>query len=188
MTLMYVIDDFMKRGNMNLIKSFLLLLMLGIQNPAFSEEVSPEVDSNQQPTLTGVYVSIDNPSVILSIHFNEQKNSIVLIDVSGTLDFLRDIWYISQEEYEQNIAVSPLERAFIGTIDENRAMIGLDPLVPESERSSKYYIGKKSALTNSFIDLGFWIDESSNSIRVVLSRSGIGFYFSYYRRGLYKIF
>ena len=108
--------------------------------------------------------------------------------MSGTLDFLRDIWYISQEEYEQNIAVSPLERAFIGTIDENRATIGLDPLVPESERSSKYSIGKKSILTDSFIDLGSWIDESSNSIRVVLSRSAIGVYFSYYRRGLVKIF
>ncbi len=173
---------------MNLIKSFLLLLMLGIQNPAFSEEVSPEVDSNQQPTLTGVYVSIDNPSVILSIHVKENNRSFLVIDVSGTLDFLRDIWYISKEEYEQNIAVSPLERAFIGTRTEEMATIGLEPLVPESERSSKYSIGIQSASTESFIDLGFWIDESSNSTYALLGRSGIGVYFSYYRGGLLKIF
>jgi hypothetical protein len=179
----------MKIGNINLIKSFLILLMLGIQNPAFSEEeVEPDVESNDVPTVTGVYVSRDNPSVILSIHFNEEKNSIVVIDVSGTLDFLRDIWYISEEEYEQNITVSPLERAFIGTINENRATIGLEPLVPESERSSKNSIGKQSASTNRFIDLFFWIDKRSNSIRAGFSREAIGIHFSYYRGGLLKIF
>jgi len=114
----------MKIGSINLMKSFVVLLILGIQNPAFSEEVEPDVESNDVPTLSGVYVSRDNPSVILSIHVKENDSSFVVIDVSGTLDFLRDIWYISKEEYEQNITVSPLERAFIGTISENRATIG----------------------------------------------------------------
>jgi len=99
----------MKIGSINLMKSFLILLMLGIQNPAFSEEV--DFDLNQfLSTLSGVYVSIDKPSVILSIHVNANDNSIVVIDVSGTLEFLRDIGYISEEEYEQNITVSPMER------------------------------------------------------------------------------
>ncbi len=178
----------MKIGSINLIKSFLVLLILGIQNPAFSQEVEPDVDSNHVPTLSGVYVSIDNPSVILSIHVNENDSSYVVIDVSGTLDFLRDIWYISPEEYEQDITVSPLERAFIGTVNENWATIGLDPIVPESERSSKNSIGKKSASTNSFIDLRFWIDKKTNSIRAGFGRSGIGVYFSYYLRGFIKIF
>jgi hypothetical protein len=179
----------MKLGNINLIKSFLLLLILGLQTPAFSEEVEPELDLNQfLSTLSGVYVSRDKPSVILSIHVNENDSSYVVIDVSGTLDFLRDIWYISPEEYEQNITVSPLERAFIGTVNENWAAIGLDPIVPESERSSKNSIGKKSALTNSFIDLFFWIDNKSNSIRAGFSREAIGIHFSYYIRGFIKIF
>jgi hypothetical protein len=81
-----------------------------------------------------------------------------------------------------------LERAFIGTINENRATIGLEPLVPESERSSKNSIGKQSASTNRFIDLFFWIDKRSNSIRAGFSREAIGIHFSYYIRGFIKIF
>ncbi len=179
----------MNRYFQNFNKCFIFLLFsIVVSHQAFGEEVEPDVESNDVPTVTGVYVSRDNPSVILSIHFNEEKNSIVVIDVSGTLDFLRDIWYISEEEYEQNITVSPLERAFIGTINENMATTGLEPLVPESERSSKNSIGKQSALTNRFIDVGFWIDKRSNSIRVGFSREAIGIHFSYYIRGFIKIF
>jgi hypothetical protein len=179
----------MKPSNINLIKFFLILLILGLQTPAFSQQVEPEFDLKQfLSTLSGVYASIDNPSVILSIHVNANESSYVVIDVSGTLDFLRDIWYISPEEYEQNITVSPLERAFIGTVNENWAAIGLEPIVPESERSSEYSIGIQSASTNSFIELFFWIDNKSNSIRAGFGRSGIGVYFSYYLRGFIKIF
>jgi len=164
----------MKIGSINLIKSFLLLLVLGIQNPAFSEEVEPEFDLNQfLSTLSGVYVSIDKPSVILSIHVNANDNSIVVIDVSGTLEFLRDIGYISEEEYKQNLTVSPMERGFIGKLQNEEQIYigeqknyiphaiyaGLNPIVPEQERSSKNSIGLQSIfIVKSFMEMVFPVD------------------------------
>jgi hypothetical protein len=167
----------MKLGYINLIKSLLLLLILGLQTPAFSEEVEPEFDLNQfLSTLSGVYVSRDKPSVIVSIHVNANDNSIVVIDVSGTLEFLRDIWYISEEEYKQNLTVSPMERGFIGKFQTEEQIYiggqknyiphfiyaGLNPIVPEQERSSKNSIGLQSLISHifekSFMEMVFPVD------------------------------
>ncbi len=195
----------MKIGSINLIKSFLLLLILGIQNPAFSEEVEPEFDLNQFiSTLSGVYVSIDKPSVILSIHVNANDNSIVVIDVSGTLEFLRDIGYISEEEYKQNLTVSPMERGFIGKFQtEEQIYIGgqknyiphtidaeLNPIVPEQERSSKNSIGLQSIfIVKSFMEMVFPVD-ITNPIQTtgVFRYTGM-FQLNFgYRNGFVKIF
>ncbi len=195
----------MKIGSINLIKSFLLLLVLGIQNPAFSEEVEPEFDLNQFiSTLSGVYVSIDKPSVILSIHVNANDNSIVVIDVSGTLEFLRDIGYISEEEYKQNLTVSPMERGFIGKFQtEEQIYIGgqknyiphtidaeLNPIVPEQERSSKNSIGLQSIfIVKSFMEMVFPVD-ITNPIQTtgVFRYTGM-FQLNFgYRNGFVKIF
>jgi len=191
----------MKIGSINLIKSFLLLLILGIQNPAFSEEVEPEFDLNQFiSTLSGVYVSIDKPSVILSIHVNANDNSIVVIDVSGTLEFLRDIGYISEEEYKQNLTVSPMERGFIGEFQKeylglgkyipNYINAGLNPIVPEHERSSKNSIGLQSIfIVKSFMEMVFPVD-ITNPIQTtgVFRYTGM-FQLNFgYRNGFVKIF
>ncbi len=195
----------MKIGSINLIKSFLLLLVLGIQNPAFSEEVEPEFDLNQFiSTLSGVYVSIDKPSVILSIHVNANDNSIVVIDVSGTLEFLRDIGYISEEEYKQNLTVSPMERGFIGKLQNEEQIYigeqknyiphaiyaGLNPIVPEQERSSKNSIGLQSIfIVKSFMEMVFPVD-ITNPIQTtgVFRYTGM-FQLNFgYRNGFVKIF
>jgi len=195
----------MKIGSINLIKSFLLLLILGIQNPAFSEEVEPEFDLNQfLSTLSGVYVSIDKPSVILSIHVNANDNSIVVIDVSGTLEFLRDIGYISEEEYKQNLTVSPMERGFIGKLQNEEQIYigeqknyiphaiyaGLNPIVPEQERSSKNSIGLQSIfIVKSFMEMVFPVD-ITNPIQTtgVFRYTGM-FQLNFgYRNGFVKIF
>ncbi len=195
----------MKIGSINLIKSFLLLLVLGIQNPAFSEEVEPEFDLNQfLSTLSGVYVSIDKPSVILSIHVNANDNSIVVIDVSGTLEFLRDIGYISEEEYKQNLTVSPMERGFIGKLQNEEQIYigeqknyiphaiyaGLNPIVPEQERSSKNSIGLQSIfIVKSFMEMVFPVD-ITNPIQTtgVFRYTGM-FQLNFgYRNGFVKIF
>ena len=197
----------MKIGSINLIKSFLLLLVLGIQNPAFSEEVEPEFDLNQFiSTLSGVYVSIDKPSVILSIHVNANDNSIVVIDVSGTLEFLRDIGYISEEEYKQNLTVSPMERGFIGKFQtEEQIYIGgqknyiphtidaeLNPIVPEQERSSKNSIGLQSQISllleKSFMEMFFVVD-ITNPIQITGFSRSTSIYNDFgYLNGFVKIF
>ena len=193
----------MKIGSINLIKSFLLLLILGIQNPAFSEEVEPEFDLNQfLSTLSGVYVSIDKPSVILSIHVNANDNSIVVIDVSGTLEFLRDIWYISEEEYEQNLTVSPMERGFIGSFQTeylelekyipNYIHAGLNPIVPEHERSSKNSIGLQSIFSETetvFMGMVFPVDMANPIQTTGVFRDTGMFRLNFgYRNGFVKVF
>jgi hypothetical protein len=179
----------MKIANINLIKFFLILLILGLQTPAFSEEVEVEFDLKQfLSTLSGVYASIDNPSVIVSIHVNANDNSIVVIDVSGTLDFLRDIGYISEEEYKQNLTVSPMERGFIGKLqNEEQIYIGgqknyiphtidaeLNPIIPEQERSSKNSIGLQSLIGHifekSFMEMVFSV-EITNPIQTRFFRN-----------------
>jgi hypothetical protein len=198
----------MKIANINLIKFFLILLILGIQTPAFSEEVEPEFDLNQfLSTLSGVYVSIDKPSVIVSIHVNANDNSIVVIDVSGTLDFLRDIWYISEEEYEQNLAVSPMERGFIGKFQTEEQIYiggqknyipdviyaGLNSIVPEQERSSKNSIGLQSLISHilekSFMEMFFLVDITNPNQTIGVFRDTGVIYNSFgYRNGFVKIF
>ncbi len=160
---------------MNLIKSFLLLLMLGIQNPAFSGLFDFELNQFLS-SLSGVYVSVDKPSVILSIQVNANDNSIVVIDVSGTLEFLRDIEYLSEEEYKQNLNISPLEKGFIGKFQKEEDIYielpknyiprfiyaGLNPILEEQERSSQNSIGLQSQVSHifekSFIEMVFPID------------------------------
>ena len=197
MALMYVIDDFMKRGYMNLIKSFVVLLILGIQNPAFSEEV--DFDLNQfLSTLSGVYVSVDKPSVILSIHVNVNDNSIVVIDVSGTLEFLRDIGYISEEEYQQNLNISPLERGFIGnlttyeTVQQTEIVAGLNPIVPEQERSSTNSVGLETHFfigNKSFMVIDFVVDTTNPVQTAAIFRTTEMFWFNFgYRNGFVKVF
>jgi len=196
----------MKLASINLIKSFVVLLVLGIQNPAFSEEV--DFDLNQfLTTLSGVYVSIDKPSVILSIHVNANDNSIVVIDVSGTLEFLKDIGYISEEEYKQNLTVSPMERGFIGKFqNEEQIYIGgqknyiphaiyaeLNPIVPEQERSSKNSIGLQSIISRllekSFMEMVFVVD-ITNPIQTtgVFRDTGVIYNDFGYFNGFVKIF
>ncbi len=99
---------------------FLIILAISLlQNQALSQTTEPDFDLNQfLTTLSGVYVSIDKPSVILSIQVNANDNSIVVIDVSGTLEFLKDIGYISEEEYKQDINIAPLERGFFGELQQ----------------------------------------------------------------------
>jgi len=187
----------MKIGSINLMKSFLILLMLGIQNPAFSEEV--DFDLNQfLTTLSGVYVSINKPSVILSIHVNVNDNSIVVIDVSGTLEFLRDIGYISYEEYQQNLNISPLERGFIGNLTiyypqrPSEILAGLNPLVSEQERSSKNSVGLESGFIigkKSFIEMVFPVD-ITNPIQTfgIFRDTGVIYNNFGYRKGFVKVF
>jgi hypothetical protein len=197
----------MKIANINLIKFFLILLILGLQTPAFSEEVEPEFDLKQfLSTLSGVYASIDKPSVILSIHVNANDNSIVVIDVSGTLEFLRDIGYISEEEYKQNLTVSPMERGFIGKLqNEEQIYIGgqknyiphaiyaeLNPIVPEQERSSKNSIGLQSLISllleKSFMEMFFVVD-ITNPIQITGFSRSTSIYNDFgYLNGFVKVF
>ncbi len=155
----------------------LLLFYIVVSHQAFGEEVEPDFDLNQfLTTLSGVYVSIDKPSVILSLHVNANDNSIVVIDVSGTLEFLRDIGYLSEEEYQQNLKIAPLERGFLGKFQKEEDIYiggqknyiphtisaGLNPIVPEPERSSQNSIGLQSLISHifekSFMEMVFPVD------------------------------
>jgi hypothetical protein len=189
----------MKIANINLIKFFLILLILGLQTPAFSEEVDPELDLKQfLSTLSGVYASRDKSSVIVSIHVNANDNSIVVIDVSGTLEFLRDIGYISEEEYKQNINIAPLERGFFGELTryeteiQTEFLAGLNPLVPEQERSSQNSVGLESHFfigNKSFMVIDFVVDTTNEVQTVAIFRPTEMFWFSFgYRNGFIKIF
>ncbi len=185
-------------------KYFLIILAISLPNQALSQPVEPDFDLNQfLTTLSGVYVSIDKPSVILSIHVNANDNSIVVIDVSGTLEFLRDIWYISEEEYKQNLTVSPMERGFIGKFQKeylglgkyipNYIYAGLNPIVPEQERSSKNSIGLQSLISHilekSFMEMVFPVD-ITNPIQTtgVFRDTGVIYNDFGYFNGFVKIF
>jgi hypothetical protein len=181
-------------------KYFLIILAISLlQNQALSQTAEPDFDLNQfLTTLSGVYVSIDKPSVILSIHVNANDNSIVVIDVSGTLEFLRDIGYISEEEYQQNLTVSPMERGFIGELtiyhpeSPPEILAGLNPLVEEQERSSQNSVGLESSFIigkKSFLEINFLVD-TTNPIQTagIYRYTGMFSLKFGYRNGFVKIF
>ena len=185
-------------------KYFLIILAISLfQNQALSQTTEPDFDLNQfLTTLSGVYVSIDKPSVILSIQVNANDNSIVVIDVSGTLEFLRDIWYISEDEYKQNLTVSPMERGFIGKFQKeypglgkyipNYIYAGLNPILNEQDRSSKNSIGLQSIFSKTetvFMGMFFSVDMANPIQTTYFFRYTGMFYSSFgYRKGFVKIF
>ncbi len=189
-------------------KYFLIILAISfLQKQALSQTTEPDFDLNQfLTTLSGVYVSIDKPSVILSIQVNANDNSIAVIDVSGTLEFLRDIGYISYEEYQQNLNISPMERGFIGKLqNEEQIYMGgqknyiphtidaeLNPIVPEQERSSKNSIGLQSQISllleKSFMEMFFVVD-ITNPIQITGFSRSTSIYNDFgYLNGFVKVF
>ena len=189
----------MNRYFKNFHKCFIFMLFSVVSHQTFGNDAEPDFDLNQfLTTLSGVYVSIDKPSVILSIQVNANDNSIVVIDVSGTLEFLRDIGYISEEEYKQNLTVSPMERGFIGELtiyhpeSPPEILAGLNPLVEEQERSSQNSVGLESSFIigkKSFMEINFLVD-TTNPIQTagIYRYTGMFSLTFGYRNGFVKIF
>jgi|WetSurMetagenome_2_1015567.scaffolds.fasta_scaffold35043_3 hypothetical protein len=134
--------------------------------------------------VSGVYVAIAYPKdpYIISVHVN--GDTIGVIDISDSLDFLLMTHYVSQEEYQQNIKLSIAERTFIGKLNTTYASptfmsTVLKPLLPENLERVKNSPCSWGWKFSCFMDFSFSINQTTNKTSASFSEdTGIA-YFTY---------
>lgn len=124
--------------------------------------------------VSGVYVAIDYPKdpYIISVHVN--GDTIGVIDISDSLDFLLMTHYVSQEEYQQNIKLSIAGRTFIGKLNTTYASptfmsTVLKPLLPENLERVKNSPCSWGWKFSCFMDFSFSINQATNEISAFFS-------------------
>ncbi|ALG66586.1 hypothetical protein [Beggiatoa leptomitoformis] len=118
----------------------LLTLLFSLSMVAHAETVVEEGQATTTEATTispsglfsGVYIRDDfrykdAPITYLSVHVN--GSSVMIIDVNQHLHFLRNVGYITQQEYENNIQVSAEDRVFYGQ------HYGIHPVEPTTDNN-----------------------------------------------------